>query len=341
MDDKTGGSGECFGWTKDAGLGYQGISRGGGPKATGSPNLQAKIRSMATALGLWAILTCAPAWGERYSLFTAPGVQRPDYAEVIDRLKPDDVLVFSNGAEFAIKGFLGFGGTTLIIDTGRRGLRIPLGAGIYVQTIQEGTDVVRFEKQPYTWYITQFIAGQRVLRRHEVPVVDMYDALEEEYVEVEKVTPLFTYREYYRTERAQMRPSERARVDQHLLEWLAPASIFAQIGDFHADQLVYLGDRWIVLDHTNLMLFSRHYNDPAPFVVGRWNKLMAWMGRNYGLPLPADLHDRAREVIEAKRKAEGQRWGIFVACSQTLDFFSDMMKLPKQVRQERVFQVPQ
>ncbi len=262
------------------------------------------------------------AQGERFFLFSAPGVQSENYAEVVRQLLRDDVLVFSDGEEFTVKSVLGQGNTTLVIDiVGNRVLRIPLSSGNASISTDENGKESPIPLGSYTSYITEFIEGHRALTAAGVRVVKMYEHLREEYVVVEKLSPRFNYRWYFHNRRTFSEGFKR-RVDAQLLQFVSGVSLFAKIGDFHPEQLVYNESEWVLLDFTTSTTMARYQNDVAPFLLSRWHRVLAWMGRSQGVHLPPDLEPRVRDLVSDLRTASGLKPVWHLPCRQTLDVFS-------------------
>ncbi len=288
-------------------------------------------------LALIVLFSSSFLHAERYVLFSVPGQQVEGYDEIVGKVGAGDVLVFSDGKEFTIKKKLGSGNTTAIFEVaGDLALRIPLRAGNFHQGLSwESVLDARDHGAiflPYTFYITAFIKGQKLLSEHAVKVVKMDRYLEAEYAVVEEVAALFTLKSYLEESRGLMPEGRRNNIDSELIEWIKSAALLSEIGDFHREQLLYTDEGWKLIDFTGDVRASVSQRDTSLFVLSFWDRVLSVMGRHNGLSLPSDLIERAKAAIQEVRKAEGLPFTLSSVqwCGKALGFLSNMVKNDRQ-----------
>lgn len=192
-------------------------------------------------------LAAAPTLGnaaESHTLFLAGGVAVRNYDQIVASIKPNDQLRFTNGKVFRVKGALGKGNTTLVIETEEGlALRVPLRAGAFM-------DPISYEETPYSDFINKYRIGSRRLQRMGIEMPRIIDSLPSEYVLVEKVAVKFRLDQLLQGEVSLSR-AELEEALSKLKSWAKQLWTVTYIGDFNESQVVYDGKRWILVDTTD------------------------------------------------------------------------------------------
>lgn len=183
----------------------------------------------AIALGL---LLVQLAWAETYRLFDASKSPHPRYDEIVAKLGPGDVLVFSDGTRHSIGKPLGSGNSARIfeIEGGQRAIRIPKDSRPHlIEAINEGE------------------RGYKKLVRQGAPTVRVDRWYPGEFAEMEKLTVEHTFLDFLGQDDFDLaRPSKKLR---EFFELARDTAHIALLGDFHAEQLAYTKERgWVILD---------------------------------------------------------------------------------------------
>lgn len=190
-------------------------------------------------------------------LFESRGVPVSDYNERLAGLQPGDELAFSNGRRFVFEGSLGQGNTTYVIavDGGSRALRLPISPQLDRVSMAELVNGEFTSRFPAHEYLSSFVHGYRILSGANVPVVATFAAESDtyEYLLVEKLGLAFTLEELITGSVADRDAAAEAR--QQLVEFARKTWLFAEIGDFRANQLGWVKGRgWVLFDFTETMI---------------------------------------------------------------------------------------
>jgi hypothetical protein len=204
-------------------------------------------------------------------LFTRAGVRAPDYYFLLRQIQPGDILRFPDGREFPVRGILGEGSQSLVLDVGEgHALRLAARAGS----------------------LRSYVRGYEPLAREGVEVARVLEvAPRYEYVVSEKVPVRFDLAALLRAD-SKIEAAERGRALAALKDFALSAEPFGVIDDLHGGQVVWDGMRWVLLDWGAK---SRRHGWLAPgYAVER-----LWAGRN----LPRDLEKEIAAALRAKRRA--------------------------------------
>ncbi|MEN0058799.1 MAG: hypothetical protein AAGB31_08185 [Bdellovibrio sp.] len=176
------------------------------------------------------------------------------YDELIreKRIKPGDVLVFSDGNQFTVTDYLGKGTTSQIyaVDDGKHALRIPLS-------------------QAHQDYIKYFVTGAFELEKNKVPMVTVYHErrLSPQYYEYAVMERLHNFMEFH--DFVQILSSSRmAKMVNKIVKkkeipieemiekfyvFVAKIAVYSQVGDLHIGNLIYDFEKgeWRMMDWTD------------------------------------------------------------------------------------------
>ena len=202
----------------------------------------------------------SPARAEDYNVlrptFTT-GV--PSYAEVLQKLKPGDTLVFPSQARFKVGRKLGEGGTTLILE-------LPDLPGLALRIPKSWDPDDPGEPLSATSFLNRTIDGASELRSHGVPMVEIDSYKRNEYVVVRKVGPHLTFEEF--VEGKGEAGVRREALSLALEDFARRTARFERIGDFKSDQVVFEPEtgRWVLLDwaSSHMRTVISGHLDPLP-----------------------------------------------------------------------------
>lgn len=223
-------------------------------------------------------------------LFSEPGVEADGYNGIVWQLKRGDQIQFSNGKVFKIKKPLDKGTSTWVLETSKgTALRIPLRSGVHGGPLGAGD--IR-----YTDFIDEYIGGSRSLSQLGISVPRVYDSLQSEYVEVEKITKKFSLEDFIHGG-VQLSSAERELAERRLLDWAKQLWPLAELTDFNDSQVVYDGKRWILLDMTSGYERASGSSHETVFSYG-----------------PDEIHAELRKVVLAERARHLGQGSSFERC---------------------------
>lgn len=197
----------------------------------------------------------APA---NYKLFTAPGIASANYAEIAENIMNGQItkgstLELSNGKKYTIEKYLGAGNLSIIISfkdeqNNLKALRIPKGIGTVPNFL--GKD---YQKELNNYYHA-FENLNTMPVKYPVVEVDQKQFLKGEALVQDVLNIQFTYEEYkeYREDGGEkdlaLDETTKKKVDQALLDFIKETASITFIMDLHGDQIIYNGEKWIILD---------------------------------------------------------------------------------------------
>lgn len=238
-----------------------------------------------------------------YALFTN-GEPVANYNDIVRTLKQGDMVSFSNGQRFSIKGLLGKGNTTWVYELeDGRAIRLPLSSSLE-----------QLFGLTYRDYITQFIYGAESLQNNGVPTVGVAkeESLLGEYAIVEKLEILYTLSGYLKARRS-LYPVVRSAIDNQLVDFAIKTYKYETIGDMHDEQIAYTTRGWVFFDFTNRHVRALNLNSST---IISWGASAFAMQMHASaaheihltvdrLNLPQELHKAVYEGITRAREASG------------------------------------
>ncbi|OFZ69541.1 MAG: hypothetical protein A3K03_10155 [Bdellovibrionales bacterium RIFOXYD1_FULL_44_7] len=205
-----------------------------------------RVLFLSSLLLLNVVLTSF-AWANDYVLFEKAGGQiRPvkNYTQLVSIIRPNDVIIFSNGESITVGAEIGRGNTTkvfAIVGKPGQALRIPLSTGTLKHS---GQKIPRF--------LNDFILGYENLARKDVPTVKLIRARPNEFVIVQRMNEHVTFHDFI-----EKRYKWSSALEKEMLEdiekFARKTAVFRNIGDLHPEQLAYdlKEKRWILFDWTH------------------------------------------------------------------------------------------
>jgi hypothetical protein len=229
-----------------------------------------KDRLFKLGFALIFLFTSFAASAFERTLYFPNGMQSPNYNAEMQNVRSGDVLSLGD-RKYPIGNLLGTGNTTRIFDMGGNyALRLPKASGIF-----RGSST-------YQIYIQEMFNGYRILKDNGVRVVKVYSEFSNpsRYLVVKKVFTLFSLGEFAGGQ-VYLNEVQRNQINAALLIWVAGASKFKHIGDFHADQLRWTGTEWILMDWISGSQLAVNQYEPTIFdnVVGI-DGYKAWLIQN-------------------------------------------------------------
>jgi len=247
-------------------------------------------------------------------LFDKLGNQVPHYDALLADIKVNDVLTLyspEKTEQFVIKGLLGKGKTTLVLEisTGEA-LRLPLKLN--------GPQTNRFN---YIEILNDYYQTHKIYQVAGLPVpkLNLQKSVPKQYLVVEKVNAAFTFAEINRwlfydsspewsNNRIKMKFEQIEHLKQKFEEFALKTSLFSRIGDFHPGQVVWVPDqdRWVLLD------FAGKYDLAKTTTSAEYHN--AFTSTEWRYALGPQLYQKLVHDIDANRKAQGchkkLRWGL-------------------------------
>ncbi len=214
-----------------------------------------------------------------YQLFK-DGRPHRKYAEVLRHLQPKDTVGFSNGDKFEI-------GTARPIFTTYSVLLTTIENQILRIPGQLGGERPRS-------FINRYIQGLGPLGAAGVPVVNVIKSLMSEYVLEEKLAIETLLKDWLTTDAA--RDPEAA---QPLRKFLLSTWRFGHIGDFRAEQVGLVDDRWILFDWTDDHLL--YVSSPSRVVLSEDSAALAlssWMEAPEVKQMLLNIHAEIKNLRE-------------------------------------------
>jgi len=189
-----------------------------------------------------------------HQLFDPTKKMAANYESILaGQLSAGDILRFSNGTEFLLINVLGTGFTTLILEVRQMQNGQPYGEKFALRIPSSnrlmGNSLKNFRARTL---INKFYDGYDLLVEQGVNVPKLYEHLSEEYNLVEKINFDLNGSDFF-LKPGKFAPKLLTAAEEALYEFARSVSVFENIGDFRADQLVYVAseNRWILLDWTD------------------------------------------------------------------------------------------
>ncbi len=176
--------------------------------------------------------------------------QKPKYNTLIHDVQPDAHLVIQNSendyVEFKILNYLGHGATTRIFEVAVvSGISIPAKSAALRLPYRNG---VASHLTSYSEFIDFFIEGVPLLAKADL-IPKVYDGKPGKYVLLEKIDIKFSLEEYL-LERHGSASDVSSREYYELILFAKKMAPFSRINDIRADQIVFDGNRWVLIDHS-------------------------------------------------------------------------------------------
>lgn len=190
---------------------------------------------------------------EEVSLFSEG---RPvfNYNHLIKTLKTGDILTFDNQTRYQFIDYLGAGNTTQIIEVaavdnpnnpGPFAMRLPKANGIFQNHIFE---------LPYYEFLNFFISNKAPLEKANL-IPQVHSELSGQYILLDKVNIDFNLTQFLNYS-LPISAHIRTTAEDALLDFSEKVAPFIEIGDFWTDQVVFDGEKWILLDFVNASLLE-------------------------------------------------------------------------------------
>jgi hypothetical protein len=176
-----------------------------------------------------------------------------NYNHLLKSLKSGDILTFDNQTRYQFIDYLGAGNTTQIIEVaaidnptnpGPFAMRLPKANGIFHNHVFE---------LPYYEFLNFFMRNKAPLEKAKL-IPQVHSELAGQYVLLDKVNLDFNLTQFLNFS-IPIGDNIRTAAEDALLEFSEKLAPFIEIGDFWTDQVVFDGEKWILLDfvHANLL----------------------------------------------------------------------------------------
>lgn len=185
-----------------------------------------------------------------------------NYNHLINTLNSGDILTFDNQTRYQFINYLGSGNTTQIIEVaavdnpnnpGPFAMRLPKENGIFHNNIFE---------LPYYEFLNFFINYRAPLEKAKL-IPQVHNELAGQYVLLDKVNIDFNLTQFLDYS-IPISTHIRTTAEDALLEFSEKVAPFIEIGDFWTDQVVFDGEKWILLDFVNSRLLE---GNVAPLTI--------------------------------------------------------------------------
>jgi hypothetical protein len=225
-------------------------------------------------------LVVSPCHAKDVFLFDKNGNQIENYRELIDSLRPGDILVFNHGQyRYEFRERLGSGNTTEVIKVfpqkTPKGGTMPMALRVPINKGHTAYSEVRHET-PYTKYIEFYKKGAKSLSRSGVRVPQIYDHFKDQFVLVELISPAFDLNDFLvNSPKVDQRFQNEA--EDALYKFVQSTMAYERIGDFNQGQVVY--DRkkkeWVLLDftdkHKKIPILTGRQDSSSPYKLLRYS----------------------------------------------------------------------
>jgi hypothetical protein len=174
-----------------------------------------------------------------------------NYDDTIQSLKTGDKILFLD-REFTLGKFLGAGQSTRIFALSKsKAIRLHLYSSVFSRAIVEGYEVFKNTG-----------AANSVVKVFSSESKPDYN-----YVIVERVNALFTLEDYlndsYKIKAPHVDPKQ---VYIALEKFARDMALYSEIGDYHAYQAVWDGQRFVLLDWSQGVRLAKYVYDLSPFL---------------------------------------------------------------------------
>lgn len=183
-------------------------------------------------------------------LYKTDGSQMEHYNTRLNSLKAGDVLSFSDGKSFEFISHLGQGYTTKVIEVKHKNtvmaLRLPVSNWMY-RSAQSNEFI------PYPDFINAFIDHHVKINMTDI-APKIYHSLRGQYIAVEKINieigldDVLLNADTLQKEQ----PEKLLQLETKFIEFAKKLAPLQYIGDFKPEQMVYNGEKWILLDVLNI-----------------------------------------------------------------------------------------
>lgn len=221
---------------------------------------------------LFFLLITETSFAEKYTLFEKgeQGRMVRDYDDILAKLKPDDVIVFSDGKEFTVKKILGSGNTTLVLDIGNgKVLRIPKATYLEIGRVPQS-------------FIDYFLEAYQVIKKTPLPVVEVFveESLMSERVVAENLNIILVLGD---TNLSPSKILKKIASYGNLMSFVRKLGYFEFIGDLHPRQIALTDKGYRLFDFTDAKLFTSE----------SWNSLDRFEIVEFTRQLPISIRHQA------------------------------------------------
>ncbi len=202
-----------------------------------------RFPNQATYSAVLAFFFLSVATAKEVALYSVDGSTVPGYLEKLDTLEPGDDVVFSDGTRLKVGKRLGNGNLTTVfdlVDHPESVIRLP----------SNGANPQRFTLEDARTGISSFAKGERALAEFGIAHANAKSGLDRQFLVVRKIPDGHSsLTDFLKLPAAKVSREQRSA----LVDFFRSVSGFAQIGDFHGEQLRYVPQRkkWVLIDWTS------------------------------------------------------------------------------------------
>lgn len=177
-----------------------------------------------------------------------------NYNHLIKSLKRGDILTFENQTRYQFIDYLGAGNTTQIVEVAA--IDNPNNPGPFAMRLPKanGTFHNHIFQLPYYEFLNFFINNKAPLEKAKL-IPQVHSELAGQYVLLDKVNIDFNLTQFLNYS-IPISDHIRTAAEDALLEFSEKVAPFIEIGDFWTDQVVFDGEKWILLDFVHASLLE-------------------------------------------------------------------------------------